>query len=547
MINTQTIPSWAFKMLEKIKQSEFAEIVLVVEKEREMFPKTSLLTKIKNNYGKLFYIVYTKIDNKLFRVQPNAFENININTLLSDTPIMTVNPIKQGYSEYFQEESINTLKQYQLDVIIRLGFGILRGEILKCAKYGIWSYHHGDNKVNRGTPPGFWEVLEGWDETGSILQILTDELDGGAVLYRSYSNTNQISVKLNINNLYWKTSSFIPRKLKELYVLGEDKFLEKIKRENIVPQFYSDRLYTVPTNIQMFQLLLKHVFKYFLKKIRGVFYIEQWILLYGLKNSAGISTSMWKYKKIIPPKDRFWADPFVIYKNNRYYIFLEELIYKARKGHISYMIMDEKGNYSKPEKVLDKDYHLSYPYLLEYEGEFFMVPETSQNRTIELYKCTEFPRKWEFVKYIMTDVTAVDTTLFYRDGKWWMFCNIKENDGGSTLEELFLFYSDSLLSDKWSPHPKNPIVSDVKSARPAGKIFNYKGNWYRPSQNCAKKYGYGIKINKITKLNESEYEEVEVSRINPTWNTDFVSTHTINNDNCLTIIDGLMKRSKLFY
>ena len=92
------------------------------------------------------------------------------------------------------EEDILKIKHYNLDVLIRFGFKILRGDILKAAKYGIWSYHHGDNDLNRGGPAGFWEVIEHWDITGSTLQILSEDLDGGKILYKSFSMTDRRSI-----------------------------------------------------------------------------------------------------------------------------------------------------------------------------------------------------------------------------------------------------------------------------------------------------------------------------------------------------------------
>ena len=53
----------------------------------------------------------------------------------------------------------------------------------------------------------------------------------------------------------------------------------------------------------------------------------------------------------------------------------------------------------------------------------------------------------------------------------------------------------------------NPIVSDIISSRPASKIFTYKNKLYRPSQNASKKYGYGMAINEIIKLNEHKNKE----------------------------------------
>ena len=144
----------------------------------------------------------------------------------------------------------------------------------------------------------------------------------------------------------------------------------------------------------------------------------------------------------------------------------------------------------------------------------------------------------------MRNVRAVDSTVIQHDGRWWLFANIREQDGASFQDELFLFHSSGLLSEDWLPHPQNPIVSDVRSARPAGRIFLHNGQLYRPSQNNSRFYGNGMKINHIVKLSTTEYEEVSVNSIDPSWDKSVVGTHTLNCDAGLTVIDGLMWRRK---
>jgi len=125
-----------------------------------------------------------------------------------------------------------------------------------------------------------------------------------------------------------------------------------------------------------------------------------------------------------------------------------------------------------------------------------------------------------------------------------MFSNRIETEGASLCDELFLYHSDSPLSDNWIPHQRNPIVSDVKSARSAGRLFVRDGHLYRPSQNCSGHYGYGFNICEITKLTETEYEEKIVSRVEPKWDKNVVSTHTINYEDGLTVIDGQLRRRR---
>jgi hypothetical protein len=260
-----------------------------------------------------------------------------------------------------------------------------------------------------------------------------------------------------------------------------------------------------------------------------------------------ISTSFWRFQKILPPKDRFWADPFVIYKEDTYYIFIEEYMYKPKKGHIAVIEMNSKGEYTSSKPVLKRPYHLSYPFIMEWRGDLYMIPETMENRTIEVYRCLEFPHRWEFHKTIMKDLAAADATLFYHRAKWWLFTMIRENEGGPFWDELFLFYADEPFSSDYQPHPMNPIRSDVRNSRPAGKIIHYNDTLYRVAQHSSRKgYGYGLKINRIITLTESEYAEREIQALGPGWDKKIIGLHTFNHDNQLTLIDGKRRRSKFF-
>ena len=259
-----------------------------------------------------------------------------------------------------------------------------------------------------------------------------------------------------------------------------------------------------------------------------------------------MSTSFEKFKNIFPPKDRFWADPFIIFKNNKYYIFIEEFIFKTSKGHISVFEMDDKGNLKNPVKILEKDYHLAYPFVFEWENKLYMIPDTSYNCSIELYECIEFPNNWKFKMNLMQEIRAIDTTLLFYNDLWWLFTSLIENEGALGDDELFLFYSRNLFTTEWKNHPMNPIVSDIKNARPAGKIFEKDGKFYRPSQNCAKDYGYGFNLNEIKILTETEYFEENISSVAPTWDKIATRAHTFAWEGKLTIIDALMRKRRFF-
>ncbi len=258
------------------------------------------------------------------------------------------------------------------------------------------------------------------------------------------------------------------------------------------------------------------------------------------------STSFSQFKEIIPPKDRFWADPFVVYKDKKHYVFFEESLNSTKKAHLSVMTFDHDGNHSEPIKILERDYHLSYPSIFEFNDTLYLIHGTTHNSEsyVELFKCEDFPLKWVYDRKLIKDIPLVDTTMFFHNNKWWIFGCKAELDSTSQSNELMLYYSDNPLSKNWIAHPLNPIVSNIKNARPAGRIFEMNNKIIRPAQNCYKMYGNGFSFNEIIKLSETEYKEKQLEFFEPNWKSGMIGLHTFNYDNGCTVIDTRIKRNK---
>lgn len=277
------------------------------------------------------------------------------------------------------------------------------------------------------------------------------------------------------------------------------------------------------------------------KTLHSFFFLDQWVIMTG-KNMSRDSLEWSALRPLIPDKDRYWADPFVVEKDNRYYVFIEEKILAVGLGRIACLTLDEDGGLLSNQVALERPYHLSYPFIFERENEMYMLPETAANRALELYRCLHFPDQWQFVKTLMTDIYAVDATLLEYEKKWWLFANVKE-EGGSSLDALHLFYADSPLADKWTAHPLNPIIKDIRSARPAGRIFMRDGKLIRPSQDSSRRYGYALKFNRIDKLSQAEYKETNVSSFFPSGGK-ILATHTFNQVGDFTAIDAIIRRTR---
>ncbi len=545
LLDTFEIPAWVEHMLSLVVQSNCATIDLVVLNKTQIPPAKTIAKRFLDNRHRLLYTLYDKLDRALNPVNPDAFSECNLSKLLNNIEVKEVTPRQTKYCDYINDDEVDDIRNYKLDVLIRLGFRILKGEILHAAKFGVWSYLHGDNRKVRGSPPGFWEVIERQPVTGTILQVLSEKLDDGMVLSRSFSTTNTLSATRNRNAFYWKSASLLPRELQSLHNLGEEQyFSEKQAQENDLT-FYTKQLYTEPGNLEITTKLPGYCTHYISKRITQKFTYEHWFLLFKLEHNNEFATSFRQFTALESPRDRYWADPCVLHESGRYYVFIEEFMLGTEKGHISVFDIDGEGKAGKPQKIIDTPYHLSYPFLFKWKDTYYLIPESSGNNTIEMYRCIDFPYRWEFHKILMNNVTAVDTTLFEHNGKWWLFTNILEHIGASQHDELFLFYADTPLSNSWTAHPENPVVSDVRKARPAGRLFLFNNAIYRPSQDCSIEYGHGINLNKILEMTETRYREQTVQHMTADWDKKVTGVHTLSNDQKLTIIDAKKLKLKI--
>lgn len=528
------VPKWIYSMLSDIVNSEYIDLIVAVKNMAVLPSAPSFWKIIKDHSNLLFYGIYARLDERLFNEYDDPFQLVNAGELLSDVPVWEVEPRMKKYSDYLADEDVEIIRGYNLDVMLRLGFRILKGRALDVARYGVWSYHHGDNQRYRGSPAGFWEVMNCDPITGTIVQIINEDLDNGKVIHRSYSRTHNRSVKLNKQRYFWKSARIIPRKLDQLARIGTSALDDHYENSPLQP--YLSPMYRIPDNRQMMKGLWKLLSLYAKDKLRGLVTYFQWYIAYRInRNSNDPDLSFFRFQKIIPPLNRFFADPFPVYHDGCYYIFFEDYIWSEVKGYISVIKIDQKGKQGQIQRVLERPYHLSYPFIFQQDDNYYMIPETMDAHRIELYKCREFPDQWELDRVLMENVNAVDTTLIEHDGLWWMFTNI-DDDYNSYNEDLYIFYADSPFGP-WVPHPMNPVKSDIRNSRPAGRIFRHKDKLYRPAQDSSIVYGKTTVINEIIELSKTHFREKEISRIDSNWEADLTGIHTFNHVENMTVID----------
>lgn len=545
MLDSWVVPSWTARIVREIQQSDVAEVVLVVINDS---PTPSRWARLRRTLPNLLYLLYYRIDRwimkRLMHLGDDAFERVDIRTNVSGATAMQLVPLQKRYSQRFEPAAIEAMRAARLDVILRFGFGIIRGDILTAAQLGVWSFHHGDNREYRGGPPMFWEMYEGNPVAGVTLQILSDQLDGGKVIYRSLTKTNSFSLHINRNKNYWKGSDFVLRRLRDVHRRGAvalselDTYREKSE--------YTRGIYRTPRNFTMLRFLMRLLVRSIRRAWRDSTTEEQWFIAWRRRaHDHGPSdiTSTAGFRFLRPPRQYFYADPFLIKRDARNFIFFEHYSYRDRKAVISYVELAPDGAASPPQLALQTEHHLSYPFVFEHDGQVYMLPESREVRRIELWRARTFPHDWQLARVLLDGVNAGDPTWFAFEGRYWLFANLAV-EGAASSDELHCFFSSKPFGP-WQPHALNPVISDVRLARPAGRIYQRDGRLVRPAQDCALVYGHRVVLREIDVLSPTEYREHSIGSIEPEWMPGNVGTHTYDFNEDFEVVDGRVRVSRL--
>jgi hypothetical protein len=547
LVNSLDSTRWVARIVAAIQASGFARVELVLRNAAPPAPPPrGRVARLRAIWRHSLFERYRRWDRARNAPAPelDAFAPAALAPLLAGVAVLDVVPAQKGFVDRIAPADVAQVRAARLDVLFRFGFRIVRGEILTAARCGVWSFHHGDNRAYRGAPPGFWEMHEGNPVTGSILQVLTDTLDGGRVLYRSWSATNFDSLYLSLNPLYWKTAEFALRRLRDLHRLGWER-LQALADDREADR-YDKPLYRTPAAPVMARFLLRLALRKLWRRALALLFIERTQWFVALRPRAGAQTALagrQGFAELHAPPGRFYADPFLLERGADAWLFFEDYDFARGWADLSCARLDAQGRAGPAEPVLATGSHLSYPFVFEHGGAVYLLPETKQRGAIELYRALEFPHRWALAATLLEGVQAVDSTLFERDGRFWLFTNLAA-PGASTFDELHLFHAPA-LAGPWTPHPGNPVVSDVRRARPAGRLFEHEGRLLRPSQDCALRYGHAIWLNEVLVLSPTEYRERPFERIGPEWAAGNLCTHTYDRSARFEVLDGMRTRRVL--
>jgi hypothetical protein len=235
------------------------------------------------------------------------------------------------------------------------------------------------------------------------------------------------------------------------------------------------------------------------------------------------------------PNGHFYADPFFCAAAGKTFLFMEDYSDATNKAVISAAEVVDGRLAGSPVPVLERPYHLSYPLVFSEADAFFMLPEAAGSGSLELYRATQFPWKWQRERALIEGMPLADATPLFHDNRWWLFASMAQH-GTTDHDELFIFFSDR-LAGPWQPHPDNPVKSDCRSARPAGRIVRSGGRLCRPAQDCEAAYGSGIVWHEIVELSTTRFHEIEVARLKAPRALGLDGVHHFERLNTLEAID----------
>ena len=233
-------------------------------------------------------------------------------------------------------------------------------------------------------------------------------------------------------------------------------------------------------------------------KLKNAFTGGDWFVAY-----REIGQENWQLATL--PDNQWCADPFVIDDGPDHYIFVEQYLKDKDKGCIGYFKFID-GKPINQGIIIENTYHMSYPDVFKYKDQFYMIPESSANSTVDLYIADHFPNKWRKVKTLINGQKYVDSTV-YQDGENYYLISYSMT-GGYEIHVFALYMEKQevkLLS-------KKRYMNNI--GRPGGRLFLEDGKLLRPAQDCSRKYGEALILYQVDNLiQDGKLVEHEVYRM----------------------------------
>ncbi len=523
LCNSLQLERWQAEAISLLRENGI-QLALIVINAEPPAPPPGVIERLRSYpFQKLLFRLWNRY---VFR--PKSKAPTDISKEVESIEKIYCTPLKKGLSNYFSPADISSIQSQKLDFLLRFGFNIIKGEILEAARFGVWSFHHDDERLIRGGPPGFWEFMQGHEYNGVILQKLTEELDKGLVLRRQFYKVIRHSYAAHLDQLYFESTLLPLQSCKDL--LLDPDFEPEVSQSKAAIKH-------PPGNLQMIRYFLTAFYRRVGFHLNDLFFQEDWniglintpINAFVEKPESYLKNIHWFVK---PAPSSYLADPFVIAFQDETYVFFEQYDYRKGKAVLACALKSE--DFRIYHTVLEEPHHLSFPFVFVYDDTLYCLPESYSANALNLYRFDVNTRKLNKVKTLLSGMAVVDPVLTNFKDRWYLFFTQKNLPS----VHLYCYHAESPFGP-FEPHANNPVKTDIRSARPAGNFFQIGEKPFRPAQDCTLHYGRAVEVNEIVRLSPQHFEEKPVKRIIPLPAFTYSKgLHSLNGNQNYTVIDG---------
>jgi len=439
-----------------------------------------------------------------------AWELVDASPLLRDAEVIEVRTQRRGrWTDVLLPEDVERVRALGLDALVRFGFAILRGPILKAARYGIWSYHHDDERVYRGSPPAFWAQYQGDSTPGVTLQRLTSRLDGGIVLRRGHVLSAPTYAQ-TLDRIFGLGTPWLAAEARRIRC-GDTSLVDGEPSSSDAP------VYHPPGAATMGKFVARQIGRRLSEQLSRATSHDRWMIAtapVGPREFFALDDE--EPTCFAPPAEwtrassdaRYFADPFVEEGPTGRRVLFEDYDYRRGFGLIGAIDLDDSGRLiGSPVEVYRHRKHLSYPSVFVHEGQHYCIPESAASGR-QLVLVREGSTYREASGFDLP--CLIDPTLFHHEGRVWLL--------GSQVSranwELLGYYADD-LKGPWVAHPLNPLFAHPRGARCGGPVFRLDDRLFRPAQDGTASYGGALVLREILLLTPTAFHEVERKRVLP--------------------------------
>lgn len=265
---------------------------------------------------------------------------------------------------------------------------------------------------------------------------------------------------------------------------------------------------------------------------------------FRLGSPSGLTNPVLTRDNVTDIPAAFVADPFMLRTCETWSMFFEVMNGQTGRGEIGLATSRDGLQWTYEQIILAEPFHLSYPCVFWWDGEYYMIPECYQAGAVRLYRATQFPKRWALVGELMRGPYLVDATVFRHEDRWWMFVDTSPEFRHDTLR---LFHAADLRGP-WCEHPRSPLAEgNPWVARPAGRVQGKGNHLVRLTQTCQPHYGTTVRAFEIPKLSTTDYQEQELTGgpiLGPSgvgWNAGgmhHLDAHLLEDGRWLACVDG---------